>query len=379
MKILFLHPYFVTPGGAGNFVLEIAKRLKNKGHDISIITIKVSKEIKKQYDLNYIEIKAPLTNSFLFWFRYPLFQIKINKILKENSGALLFPQIFPSNWWGFFYKLKYKNVKCCWFCHEPSAFIHSKRWINSIPNLIKVLVLKLFNPILKVIDVFLVKKCSDIILVNSEFTKNSVKDIYKKNIKDIIYPGVDMGYFYPSSNKKKYFLIVSHISAFKNIDFIIKSFSHFLKSNLEYNLEIIGEGEFEPKLKELVKKLKIEKNVTFLGKVSYAKLPQYYGEAKALLFATKDEPFGMVPIEAMSCGTPIIGINSGGLKETVVHNKTGLLVNKFSELEFSKAMYCLVNDDRYHNFCKQARQHVKKFSWDKSADQIELYFKGMKK
>ncbi len=88
------------------------------------------------------------------------------------------------------------------------------------------------------------------------------------------------------------------------------------------NLIIIGNGQEFEKLKRRAKS-----NITFLGWVDDNCLRSYYRRAKALVFPS-DEDFGIVPLEAMSCGTPVIAYRKGGALETIVEQKTGIFLHK---------------------------------------------------
>ena len=169
MKILLIFPHFLTPGGAAKTALKYAKELQLRGNSVEILCAKVSKEfIKENPELNFRELNIPISSSASFWAFFPYWQYKINRILRKYPDYIFYPHVLPSNWWAWLYKLRNQHTKIVWHCHEPSAFIHSKAWINAIPNPIMKIGAKLLNPILKALDIKLEKE-NDLIYCNSIF------------------------------------------------------------------------------------------------------------------------------------------------------------------------------------------------------------------
>ena len=89
--------------------------------------------------------------------------------------------------------------------------------------------------------------------------------------------------------------------------------------------------------------VKMEVDLHMLSMIDDGHLRDLYNKARMVLFAPYLEPFGLVPVEAMACGTPVIAVREGGMKETVVHNETGLLVER-DEMAFSEAVSRLLKD-----------------------------------
>lgn len=134
---------------------------------------------------------------------------------------------------------------------------------------------------------------------------------------EVIYPPIDTEIF-NNQNRKikiegKFFLVVSRLVKYKNVDLVIKAFNH-----LGWNLKIVGTGDEENKLIRISKA-----NIEFLGQLTDEKLLSYYQNCAAVIFP-QEEDFGIVPLEAQACGRPVIAFGAGGATETVVGKKTGL-------------------------------------------------------
>ena len=152
MHLVYLHPHFTYPGGGGTVVLETAKRLVKMGVKVSIITQSGNSERLKQYpEIHFEFVGGPLPNSFSYWIQYFAIYKRVERILDDISPDIIFPQVFPANYWGFLYKKHNPKVPCLWFCHEPSAFVHDIKIINGLPEPMRFFA-KLSNPFMKYID-----------------------------------------------------------------------------------------------------------------------------------------------------------------------------------------------------------------------------------
>lgn len=205
---------------------------------------------------------------------------------------------------------------------------------------------------------------------NSIFSSRLFEKIYHEHITDYIYPGIDFNYFSFQKTKKKYFFMVSRLTRFKNVHIAIEAMAKI--KNKEYRLIIGGEGEEKNNLIALSKRLNLSDRVHFIGSVPFKDLPRLYTEAKLVLFTSQDEPFGMVPIEALACGTPVIGANSGGLKETIDHNYNGILLDDLTPDSLQNSIDGLLADsDRYRLLQQNTRESAQRFSWKEHVRRLE--------
>lgn len=133
----------------------------------------------------------------------------------------------------------------------------------------------------------------------------------------VIYPPINYDYFSRAPRlKRTHYLFVSRLVPYKKADLVIKAFAH--PSLQSSNLTVVGSGSQSSSLKRLA-----THNVKFLSSVSDQKLRRLYASAKALIFPSHED-FGLVPLEAQACGTPVLAYNQGGAQETVIEGKTGL-------------------------------------------------------
>ncbi len=147
----------------------------------------------------------------------------------------------------------------------------------------------------------------------SDFVGKRIQKYYHQSSK-LIYPPVDINAFRIATEPAEgYFLMVGRLVSYKKFDVAIKAFNE-----LKLPLKIIGIGPEIGNLKRLA-----HKNIEFLGQVDDKELARRYREARALIFP-QEEDFGIVPLEAMASGRPVIAYRGGGAGETVIENETGI-------------------------------------------------------
>lgn len=157
----------------------------------------------------------------------------------------------------------------------------------------------------------------DYYISNSDYVGQRIRKTYRRKAMTI-HPNIDISNFELCNDKQEYYLASSRLVAYKKIDTIIEAFNQMP----DKKLVVIGGG---PNL-ETYRKL-AKDNVTVMGYQPFDVLRDKMQHAKAFVFAA-DEDFGMIPIEAQSCGTPVIAYGHGGSLETVNGGKTGLFFNE---------------------------------------------------
>ena len=201
----------------------------------------------------------------------------------------------------------------------------------------------------------------DHFIANSNFIAKRIKRIYNREA-TVIYPPVDVESFSLETNKEGFFLTASRMVPYKKIDLIVEAFSHLP----DKRLVVIGDGPDMDKIKS-----KATKNIEILGYQPFAVLKEHMQKAKAFVFAA-EEDFGIIPVEAQACGTPVIAYGKGGALETVVHNKTGILFNTQSADSIQSAILAFEKEsDRFNPVA--IREHALKFSTQRFETEIQAF------
>lgn len=244
------------------------------------------------------------------------------------------------------------------YCYSPMRYA----WDNADEYLtgFKGSVAKLFVKYLRRWDLKSSKN-PDYIVVISEHIRNKIKRIYNRDA-DVIYPPVDTDKFPLETNKSDYYLAASRLVPYKKIDLIVDAFAKMP----DKKLVVIGSGPEKEKILS-----KATPNVDVIGYQDFESLKTYMQKAKAFIFAA-EEDFGIVVVEAMACGTPVIAFGIGGAAETVVDGKTGILFPEQTDKSIIEAVNKFENISSTLNY-NEISLHAKKFNRDTFERNIKEY------
>lgn len=188
----------------------------------------------------------------------------------------------------------------------------------------------------------------DFFMGNSKYIVNRIKKYYGRDAA-VLYPPVNVDFFKDSEREEKdFFLFVGRLTDYKKCDIVIQAFNQ-----IGSNLVVVGGGPQESKLRSMAKR-----NIKFAGRISDEELRTLYSQAKALIFPS-EEDFGIVPLEAMAAGCPVIAYNKGGAAETVDENKTGLF---FKEQTPQSLILAIEKLSSAHLEIKYIQAHAEKYS-----------------
>lgn len=188
----------------------------------------------------------------------------------------------------------------------------------------------------------------DKFIANSNTTKQRIKKYYSRN-SEVIFPMIKHSQYKIAEKRKGYFLAVGRITPYKKFDLIVETFNQ-----IGLPLKVVGTGISLEELKN-----KAKSNIEFLGYVSDEELKNLYSECEALIFP-QVEDFGIIPLEAMASGRPVIALKKGGALDTIIDNKTGILFNKQTPKDLALAIDKFMQNKRKFssNFI---REHSKQF------------------
>lgn len=226
---------------------------------------------------------------------------------------------------------------------------------------------------------FFLHKCAlrraDAVIAISEETKQNVIRLFSIPAKRITV--IHFSYI-PLGGKKEvvpvpdnFFLFAGVLKERKNVAGIIKAFALFVRTDETYELLITGKrgGAYAESLVRLTRELGVEKRVRFLGYVTDAQLAYLYSKARALIFPSFIEGFGMPVLEAMHAGLPVITSNRGALAE--VAGDAALLVDPACPEDIAAAMNRVVIDETLYQELKgKGLARAEQFSWRKTAKEI---------
>ncbi len=162
---------------------------------------------------------------------------------------------------------------------------------------------------------------------------------------------------------------IGRLKPYKNIDVAIKAFQKIHAKFPESTFSIIGEGESKKKLMKLTKKLGLTTAITFYGKVTEKNKATLLATSWVVVQPSMAEGWGITVIEANAAGTPVIASNVSGLKDSVIHNETGILVKVRDISELEVALTKVIKNKAYRNqLSENAYFWSQNFNWGTSAD-----------
>jgi glycosyltransferase involved in cell wall biosynthesis len=174
---------------------------------------------------------------------------------------------------------------------------------------------------------------------------------------------------------EKFILDVGTLEPRKNLTFLVKAYNLALKSGkINHNLVLTGKkGWYYESLFELIRKLKLENKVILPGYVPDEDLPYLYNAADLFCFPSLYEGFGFPPLEALSCGTPVVAANNSSIPEVV--SGAGILLDIVDEKIWAENIVKVLSNRALQDELKQkGLEQAKKFSWEKTAKEtIKVY------
>ncbi len=354
MKVALVHDYLTQYGGAER-VLEVFCELFPNASIYTIIYDK--KLIEKKFPnrkiyssfLQNIPFAKKHHRSFLLLMPFAVEQFDLSDydlVISDSAsyakGVITLPE-----------------TKHICYCHTPTryAWDDSHKYIRDFPfpEFVKKFI-PYFMTYIRSWD-FQASQRPDIYIANSNFVAGRIKKYYKED-PIVVHPPVDIDKFGISDIDGGYFLMVGRLLSYKRFDLAVSAFS-----KLGLPLKIIGDGPERKRLEAMA-----SKNIEFLGALSDDDLKVYYQRAKALIFP-QEEDFGIVPLEAMASGRPVIAYGSGGAKETVVDGVTGLFFGSQTEESLLDAV---LRFEKLSFDKKKIREHAEKFNKD-------IFIKNIKK
>ena len=253
---------------------------------------------------------------------------------------------------------KKPTIHICYLHHPPRYLYGYETAIEWQKYLLIKIYGNIINHFLRMWD-FESSKRPNFFIANSEETKRRIKKFYRRDA-TVIYPPVtiphNIGHVTRNIKNIKYFITISRLAKAKHIDILIKA-----ANQKKFNLKIVGTGRDENYLKSIA-----GKTVEFLGNISDSQIKNLYADARAFLFASVDEEFGIAPVEALGYGLPAIAYNSGGIPEYIKNDINGYLFDQLNENSLIKRINELesLSKEKFIEMKKNARKTAEQFSED---------------
>lgn len=318
MKVAIVHDWLTEIGGAEKVIKELYKCFPSADFYTMVCTL-------PEEDLTYIfgENKPKIYTSFLD--KYSLFRKRHQKFFFLFPMAL---EAFDLTEYDLVISSSYAGAKGVLtspaqvhisYCHSPARYawdlMHQYLADAGLNKGLKRSLAMFFLSYYRQWDVAASNRV-DYYIANSRFVAARIKKYYRREA-EVINPPVSESFTY-SDDKQDYYFFASRLVPYKKADVIVEAF----KTMPDRHVKIAGGG---PELSRLQALAKGYENIEIMGRVSDEALDLLMSEARAFLFLALED-FGIVPVEAQMAGTPVIGLNKGGVSETVIDGVTGVLI-----------------------------------------------------
>lgn len=364
MKIAVFHELPI--GGARDGVYYFGEGLASNGVAVDLYYVS-NKEIKKTtsffrkvYFYKFTSKKwsggnwkARLYKDTIELYRLNELHKKIAKKVDSKNYDLIF--VNGSEYIEAPFILKYVSTFKAFYCHDPNyRIVYEKILLEGRKNL--TISRRIYEKINREIRKYLDKQNfnkTNLAIANSFFSKKVIKNTYGKT-SEVVYPGIDINFFKPKKIKKD--IDIFYIGSYEKID---------------------GFDLLQKALRYLPKNIVLKTKMYEDGWVSDQKIiTDFYQRSKVVVCLAYNEPFGSVPLEAMACGVPVIAVNEGGYKETIINGQTGYLIPREPQALAGKLEFLLNNEELRSKMGENARHHIEQnWTWDKSVNKLEKIFK----
>lgn len=220
---------------------------------------------------------------------------------------------------------------------------------------------------------------ADAIIAVSNYMKRTLIDHFgPRETYHVIYNGIDCNKFFPDENKRKPNLVLSvaRLDPRKGIHFLIDAMQELHREFPQLKVRIVGKGHQETELKKRIEQYGLNDTIELVGQKQPDEIIEEYQTAGLFVLPSLEESQGIVFMEAMACGTPVVAFNIPGVDEVVAHQVDGLLVEKGDVKGLIRAIRSLMMDESLRKrFGEQGRKNmVQKFDWKIIAEQTaQLY------
>jgi len=354
LKVAIVHDYLKEYGGAE----RVVEALLEIWPDAPVYTTvflpefagphrsRIEKWNVKTSFLQSIPFKAKLISIFRFVAPLVFKSMDLSKydvVITSTAGTYTSPN---------FVKMNIKSTLVC-YCHTPPRYLYgypvANDWKNNIFRRTLLVLGKIPMYFLRILD----KQAAQLpnfFIANSKEVAGRIKRFYNRE-STVIYPPVEIPEIKSSIKKGNYYLIGGRVSRHKGHGLAIEAFT-----KLGLPLKVFG-GTFASYGLDQFKK-DAGMNIEFLGEVTDEEKWDLMKKAKGFIFPSEQEDFGIIPVEAMAAGTPVIALAQGGVLETVVEGKTGLFfkertveslmdaVKKFEKMKF-KSEDCITQAKKF--------------------------------
>lgn len=337
-------------GGAEVYLYEIFSRLIKKGHKVILLCSRGPGQMRHEVTDGFEIYRIGRRSNFNFFapcaLRVLLRKMKIDIVIDDLNKIPFYSTVFTR-----------------------------KRVLPTLMHLFRATIYRETNPLFATY-VFGAERMVGFLYGSANFvaisdsTAKDLEDIGVKNTIHVVRSGIpDVKSVKEQRREDNLIAYVGRVKTYKSIDHFVRAVAR-ISEQRHIKVKIVGDGDALDDLKSLARKLQVD--IEFTGFVSDPEKYRVYHTAKVVVQPSIKEGWGLTAIEAQSCSTPVVCADSPGLREVVVHNKTGYLYEYGNIDEMAKRIIeLLIDKKKWLRFSMAAKKWAAHFSWDHSAAKFE--------
>lgn len=383
-------------GGTQREALESAKELENRGHKVKIYAFNFNPEncypeLSSKVKIKYLSLKKPRIFTFQsLWLRIPYFFIKLIltywkawklSLLIDADTDIVNPHFYSLEA-AYFFKLRHPKIKIVWLSLEaPGAESNIKLIKAGKASLIRRLHVRF-----EILRYQLMVKKVNAITVNDNREKLLHSEIFNRDV-IIVHSGVDVGQFRPPNRKKGNnflkILLIGVLFPSRRFEDAILALKIVKEHGYNSTLTIVGNDLIRPDynifLRNLISKNGLDGDIVFLREVDDESLVGLYQKSDVFIWPCDGNTYGLVALEAMACGLPVIVSDAAGVAGDLSEGKGAFIIPvRRPDLIAQKLIFLILNPNIRKDMGLKARKFIENYmSWQKFTDRMENVFDVM--
>ena len=380
MHLTFVFPRLKTFSGAENLLLQLSRHAAEEGHEVVIVTRVVDSACSELLHRD-VEVRVPprafrwlsgihLVDSFFDTAFAPALLLPMPR--ETDVFCFFCPPVLPA----MAFTHKRGRAPVAYYCLQPPRFAYDLQEETTRGNGWLGRLVPLLAPLYRRLDRALAPSCDRLFAISEGYVR-WCRELYGRADVDLVYPGVD-----PTPARQTevaalrrqlgvdpttpLVITINKLIPRKNVDVFLRAMARVIDQVPEARGVVVGDGPSRSSLMELRDRLGLEDRVQFTGFLpEYSMVMSYYSAADVYVFLEKNVPFGLTVLEAGSSGCPVVAVQGGGTRDTVVDGETGFLVEDkpIDPDEVAQRIVTLLQDQALRQrMGDQGRENVKRFS-----------------
>lgn len=365
-------------GGSGMYAYEIANALGERGHNVNVYTQSTGKEMDLCVHENVTVERICKARRYLVTFETLFYSLHTRKDVNFNAHDIIHGTLMPASTVALTPRTTTTPIV---LTSHGTSIDETLSHKPEVPT--DYLKRYFFHPTNVVMDAIAGRAADKIIGISSDTCERLTTAYRFADSKIEFVPhGVDTNRFYPRnqtrpevSDDKLSVLFVGRLVSRKRVGLAIKALVTTESDNVE--LLVAGTGSHEGRLRTLARNLNVDDNVTFLGYVPDGDLPTLYSSADVFISPSSYEGFGLTFLEAMACGTPVIGTGVGGIPDVIEDGKNGYIVSSDPTEISQRIDYLRDKPAELERVSDAAFTKASSLTWNHVAEQVEDLYRSV--